>query len=79
MFSYLHTHVGRGADQLPLLKHSLWDSPINLYPSLHVWLTIDPKVVDSALISDGPTVTIVPVVLPFTGVPGSPQSTTGIR
>ena len=63
---YLRSHVGKGADQFPLLKHSLSNSPTNLNPSSHVWLTTDPKVVDS------------PVVFPFKGTPGSPQLTTGM-
>ena len=55
---------GRGADHMPLAKHSLSASPLSKKPPLQAWVTTDPKVVD------------VPVVVPSTGVPASPQSIT---
>jgi len=60
-------HVGRGGDHMPVTPsgdtHSLWSAPTSAKPSLQVWLTTDPKVVDL-------------IVLPLAGVPGSPQSIT---
>ena len=77
-FSYLLSQVGKGADQLPLAKHSLSNAPTSVNPSLHVWFTTDPKVVTRTSIGTSVKVTFinVPEVLPLKGVPGSPQSTT---
>ena len=52
-----------------------------MYPSRHVWLIADPKVVVITGISRYselplPFVNNIPIVNPFEGVPGSPQSTT---
>ena len=77
-FSYLLSQVGKGADQLSLAKHSLSNAPTSLNPSTHVWFTTDPKVVARTRIGTSVKLTFisVPEVLPFEGVPGSPQSTT---
>ena len=60
----LLSHVGSDPDQLWFTKHSLWDVPISSYPISQVWFIIDPNV------------KLLPMVFPFSGVPGSPQSLT---
>ena len=63
MYNDLLSHDGKGADQLPLARHSLSFAPFSTYPSLQVWLTREPNVSD------------VTSVIPFEGVPGPPQPT----
>ena len=60
----LPVQFGRGADHMAFDKHSLRVAPLSKKPSLQVWVTTDPKVVD------------VPVVVPLSGIPASPQSIT---
>ena len=50
-------------DHLPDASHVLIEDPESLYPCLHIYLTVPPKV------------KTLPLLLPLEGVPGSPQST----
>jgi len=63
----LPTHTGSSSDQFPLGRHSLCIAPLSTNPVLQVWFTTAPAVV---------TVT---EVLPFTGIPGFPQSAAQTR
>ena len=65
----LLSHVGRGSDHTPIDRlslntHSLSSSPLSTKPGSHVWVTTDPNVLES------------PVVVPLSGIPGSPQTMT---
>ena len=51
-------------DHLSDASHVLIEDPDSLYPWLHLYLTVPPKV------------KTLPVLLPLEGVPGSPQSVT---
>ena len=62
----LLSHVGRGSDHTPidgssLNTHSLSSAPLSIKPTSHVWVTTDPNVVE------------FPIVVPLSGIPGSPQ------
>ena len=62
-------HVGRGSDHTPidgssLNTHSLTSAPSSIKSGSHVWVTTDPNVLES------------PVVVPLSGIPGSPQTMT---
>ena len=65
--------VGNGSDQFPLGRHSLSFAPCSTNPSMQEWFTTAPNDVSSIIISRRPA-TIVPIVFPSVGVPGSPQS-----
>ena len=60
----LPLHSALFPDHVPDALHVLFEDPDSLYPWLHLYLTVLPKV------------KTLPVLLPLEGVPGSPQSIT---
>ena len=60
-------HTVLSPDHLPDASHVLIEDPDSLYPWLHLYLTVPPKV------------KTLPVLTPLEGVPGSPQSTTQMK